>query len=662
MFIRYHLFYYAIACLLAVMGHYFHVIFYMFLLGYLLWILRHNGLRIFIVMIAFVIVVLRPMLLQQEDIEQIEGRVIKTSEKYCYVKTDIGIFKLYYDEKLNYNDEIGAAIELLEMNENTNDNAFNEKLYLYGQNVFYKGQITQLNQKEHHNSFYQWLENHFSSNTDINDYQRLFLLGERSADIQDDYQQLSQLSLVHLFALSGMHIHILCILLKKIFGIIFNQKLAAWLSYLCIGIYVFSIPMQISLYRAFFVLVLYEIFKKWFHELDVLSFLVIVSLIYNPYIIYNISFVFSYFIYFIVILTKRLPHSSMLIYLASVPIVLTLNYQIPLTAFLVGYIMTPFIELLYCLCCFSVFIPFVEMMLEGCIHILKLMIDFLQYLDAFWILSKPTLSFIIMFYILYFKMLYQLELKKKIDPYISMMIAFFIMFSFYSQYKIYGEVTMIDVGQGDCTLIRLPMNQGNILIDTGGNKDFDLATKTIIPYLKSIGIHRLDFVYISHGDFDHCGALESLQDNFHVGKVIEDYEEYREIGMAKVRMLKPEHVYTDINDQSLIMEVELMDCSLLFMGDASAEVENDLKNKYQSLDIDILKVSHHGSKTSSSPQLFEFIKPDIAMIGVKLNNMYHHPSSEVIERLNRKGIKILRTDEDGMFHIRFYGKSRYIFR
>lgn len=166
MFIRYHLFYYAIACLLAVMGHYFHVIFYMFLLGYLLWILRHNGFKIFIVMIAFVIVVLRPMLLQQENVEQIEGRVIKTSEKYCYVKTDIGIFKLYYDEKLNYNDEISAAIELLEMNENTNDNAFNEKLYLYGQNVFYKGQITQLNQKEHHNSFYQWLENHFSSNTD----------------------------------------------------------------------------------------------------------------------------------------------------------------------------------------------------------------------------------------------------------------------------------------------------------------------------------------------------------------------------------------------------------------------------------------------------------------------------------------------------------------
>lgn len=75
-----------------------------------------------------------------------------------------------------------------------------------------------------------------------------------------------------------------------------------------------------------------------------------------------------------------------------------------------------------------------------------------------------------------------------------------------------------------------------------------------------------------------------------------------------------------------------------------------------------MKVSHHGSATATSPAFLSTVHPDIAMIGVKKNNMYHHPSTQVIERLERKGITILRTDQDGMFHIRFYGKERYILR
>ena len=125
-------------------------------------------------------------------------------------------------------------------------------------------------------------------------------------------------------------------------------------------------------------------------------------------------------------------------------------------------------------------------------------------------------------------------------------------------------------------------------------------------------------------------------------------------------MLNTGEQYTENNDCSLIMKVDLPNMSLLFMGDASFQVEIDLKKKYKHLDIDVLKVSHHGSQTSSSTDLFEMISPSIAMIGVKKNNVYHHPSKVVIDRLERKKVNILRTDLDGMFHIRFYGKERYI--
>lgn len=662
MLIRYRLFYYALGCLLMVMGLYFHSLFLFFFIVYMIWLYHKLSGYHLLVLIIIAAIILIPHSSISELPSTVHGHVVKSSEKYCYLKTEMGTVKLYHEHNLKYGDYIVATITPLEMNENTNDYAFCEKTYLYSQKIFYKARIDTMISCRSTFSLYQWIEEKMSSYQDVQDYQRLFLFGERTADIQEDYQQLSQFSLVHLFALSGMHVHILFLIFQRILNLVFKQKPAMWLSLLCLAIYIFSIPMQISLYRAFFVLLLYRLFHRWFHELDILSFLVIVSLIYNPYIIYNISFIFSYFIYFVLLLTRKLSYSWILIYISTIPIVLSMNHQIPLLAMIVGYIIIPFIELFYCLCCFSIVFPFVERGLFLCIELLRMILRFLEYTQSYFIFSKPSLSFVIMFYILFFLMIYRLELKKQISKIISIMIALLISFSFYSQYKIYGEITMIDVGQGDCTFIRLPMNEGNVLIDTGGQKDYDLATQTIIPYLKAIGIHELDYVYISHDDYDHCGALESLKDNFLVKKVINEYEEYRKIGCMEVEMLKSDKIYQDSNDQSLVMKVKIADMSLLFTGDISEEVERDLLDKYGKLDIDILKVSHHGSKTSSSASLFRMIQPTIAMIGVKKNNIYHHPSSTVIERLKRKNITILRTDQDGMFHIRFYGKSRYIFR
>ena len=662
MLIRYHIFYYAVSCLLVVIGVYYHELSFLFLFGFMFYLYKRFGIRYVIVAILLSIIVVIPRDGIQELPHSITGQVIKTSDKYCYVRFHEGVMKLYHEEDIRYGDTVQFTFKILDMSENTNDNAFNEKLYLYSQKIFYKGKLKQLSVKNSTYSLYQWIEDHLSSEKDVSNYQRLFLLGERTEDIQNEYQQLSQLSLIHLFALSGMHVHILYMMLKKGLGICVHQKYAKWLAYVFIGIYVFSIPINISLYRAFFVMVLYEIMKKWLNQLDVLSLLVIVSLLYNPYIIYNISFIFSYFIYFIVLVTKHIKSSALMIYLSGLPIILTLNYQIPLVAFVVGNILTPFIEAFYCFCCLSIIIPVFLLPLSLCIQWLQSIMIFVERINQFIVFSKPSFSFIIMYYILYFMILYRIEQHKSIQINISIMIALLVTFSFYSQYKLYAEVTMIDVGQGDCTLIRLPMNQGNILIDTGGNKDYDLATQTIIPYLKSIGIQKLDYVYISHSDFDHCGALESLIEHFHVDQVIDRYEEERIIGCMKVKMFKSNKIYFDNNDQSLIMLVELFENRILFTGDASSQVEEDLRKQYRNLNVDILKISHHGSKTATSASLLQMIQPDIAMIGVRKNNMYHHPSSEVIERLQRKQITILRTDEDGMFHIRFYGKSRYILK
>ena len=661
MFIRYHLFYYAIAALLIVLGRYFHSLFYIFFFIYILWLAYRLNHKHVLMALFMSLLMLCPHEYQSLD-EHIQGKVVAVKESYCFVQTKQGKVKLLCQNTFEYGDLIDVQVQFVDMNENSNDYAFHEKHYLWGQNVFYKAQLMQVYSKTSNFSLYHWIESHLSFDNTLRDYQRLFLLGERSPVIEDDYQALSQLSLIHLFALSGMHVHILLIILQNLFKFIFSKRISRILSFLCIGFYIFHIPMNISLYRAFFCLLLHDVFCHWFHELDVLSFLTIVFLLYNPYYIYNISFVFSFFIYFIVILTKKLPNSSFLIYLSSIPIILTIHYQIPLMSYLASLFLTPFIELFYTLCCFSLFFSFIEVPLHYMTIILSFIIQFCQNMNHYFLFSKPSLSFIILFYSVFFHLLYQLELKRSIQKDICLIMSLLISFSFYSHYKIYGEVTMIDVGQGDCTLIRLPMNQGNILIDTGGHASYDIATSTIIPYLYSIGVDHLDQVYISHDDFDHCGALDSLLKHFDVRNVVRDFEDYRRIGCMDIYMLKNNRVYLDSNDQSLIMYIKLESMNILMTGDASSRIEEDLYRQFHHLDVDVLKVSHHGSNTASSTTLFKMIEPQIAMIGVKKNNLYHHPSLEVIDRLERKGVTILRTDMDGMFHIRFYGKERYILR
>lgn len=661
MLISYHLFYYALAGLLVVLGRYFHFLFYLFFLLYMVWIIYRLNYRHVMIALLVSMLMFYPHSHQSLD-EHIQGKVVAVKDSYCFVQTKQGKVKLLCQNTFEYGDLIDVQVLFVDMNKNSNDHAFCEMYYLWGQNVFYKAQLVEIYSKTSHYSLYHWIEDHLSHDTLLSDYQRLFLLGERSASIEDDYQSLSQLSLIHLFALSGMHVHLLLTILQSILNCIFPKKMSHFLSLGCIGFYIFHIPMNISLYRAFLCLLLYDLLHRWFHELDILSLLIICCLIYNPYLIYNTSFVFSFFIYFIVILTKKLPYSSFLIYLSSIPLIMFLQYQIPLMSYLASLFLTPFIELFYTLCFLSLFLSFLELPLCYITQLFLLIIQFCQKINQYFLFSKPTLSFMILFYYVFFHLLYQLELKRSIQKDICLIISLLIAFSFYSHYKIYGEVTMIDVGQGDCTFIRLPMNQGNILIDTGGNISYDLATSTIIPYLRSIGIGHLDYVYISHDDFDHCGALDSLVEHFDVKHVIKDYEEYRCIGSMEIYMLKSDHIYLDSNDQSLIMYIKLKSMNLLFMGDASYQVEEDLYRIYHHLDVDVLKVSHHGSQTATSSILFQMIEPQIAMIGVKENNLYHHPSLEVIDRLERKGVTILRTDMDGMFHIRFYGKERYILR
>ena len=236
-------------------------------------------------------------------------------------------------------------------------------------------------------------------------------------------------------------------------------------------------------------------------------------------------------------------------------------------------------------------------------------------------------------------------------------------------------IDFIDVGQGDSTIIR--MNHKTIIIDTGGNpkKEGLITTSIIKPYLKSKGINKIQTLIITHGDFDHMGEAINLVENLKVEKVIFNCGNYNYLEKELIKALNKKkikyyscikelnidnnklyflqtNIYDNENDNSNVIYTELNGYKYMFMGDASVTTEKEILSKYNLSNIDVLKVGHHGSRTSSSKEFINEINPKYSIISVGKNNRYGHPNKEALNNLNNS--KIYRTDRDGsiMFKIR----------
>lgn len=243
-------------------------------------------------------------------------------------------------------------------------------------------------------------------------------------------------------------------------------------------------------------------------------------------------------------------------------------------------------------------------------------------------------------------------------------------------------MTMIDVGQGDSILIKFPNNNGNVLLDTGGNFLKKDAINKLISYFKSSGIKDIDYLIISHGDYDHMGEAINLIENFKIDNVIFNCGEFNELEIKLISILKnkniPYHlcikelnidnyklkflntdIYDDENTNSSVIYLNYNDYKFLFMGDASKEREEDILEKYNLKDVDFLKAGHHGSNTSSSEKFINSINPKYSLISVGKNNRYGHPKESVLDTLSNS--KIYRTDIDGSIEIKL-NKNGYKFR
>ena len=250
------------------------------------------------------------------------------------------------------------------------------------------------------------------------------------------------------------------------------------------------------------------------------------------------------------------------------------------------------------------------------------------------------------------------------------------------------EINFIDVGQGDSTLIRV--SNKTILIDGGGSsygETFDVGEQTLFPYLLDRGINTIDYVIVSHFDSDHCQGLNFIMENMKVKNAIisdlgQESNEYNtflslakkqntnlvyvkmgdiiKIGKATIKILFPDNepiTDNEKNNNAMVFKFLWKNISILFTGDIEEKAENKILNLYsdnlEELKSTILKVAHHGSKTSTTKEFLEAVKPQIALIGVGEDNNFGHPNSGVIERLESIGCEIYRTDKYGEISIKF---------
>lgn len=260
-----------------------------------------------------------------------------------------------------------------------------------------------------------------------------------------------------------------------------------------------------------------------------------------------------------------------------------------------------------------------------------------------------------------------------------------------------GKITFIDIGQGDSILIELPWRKGVFLIDTGGRavfgkkeqwrerkNTFSLAKDVTMPLLRSKGITKLNGLFLTHGDMDHTGEAEALMENMSIEKVyipkgfikdesdrdiIQKAEEMKmeiialqdgdklNLGEQPIYVLSPAEKAETKNDGSLVLYTVLGGKSWLFTGDLEKLGEQKLLQHYPELHADYLKAGHHGSKGSSSEEFLDRLRPEAAIISAGENNRYHHPHTETLKRLEKRSIKVYRTDKMGAIQYQFTGKD-----
>ena len=525
-------------------------------------------------------------------------------------------------------------------------------------------------------------------------------IGDKSNLDKEVIEEYRNASLSHVLAISGAHFSYIILCLKLLNKKLKRKRLGQAITLIGILFFIELTNATPSVIRAGIMAIMPVVASIMHRKNDfwtTLCFSILVQFINNPYVVFDIGFQLSYGgVIGIVCFYEKIKR---MIKLRIISVCLSANVIIiPIMMYQFQTISFSFI-----------FSNFLATILLGPIVILGFLSVIFRLKIIFWILNlflflfqknaeicasipfaklyiiRPTLISMAIYYLVIFR---KLNIKKIIASLILTTIVFNLNYEcIFANLKDEMLLNFVDVRQGDCCLIRYAGK--NILIDSGGSDDnYDVGKNILLPYLLTKKITKIDYAFVSHMDSDHCKGLFYVAEHLRIENIIIGLqaEEYPNLKMIKeianrrnikIQMLQAgniininkikitviwpirESMITEngINNNSLVFRIDFKNNSFLFTGDIEKVAEEKILETYKYnlkvLDVDVLKVGHHGSKTSSIDNFIFATTPIIALIGVAKNNKYGHPASTTIEKLNKLKCKIYRTDKMGEIKLTF---------
>lgn len=524
------------------------------------------------------------------------------------------------------------------------------------------------------------------------------IVGDRShisSEVEDNFKKAN---LMYMLAISGAHFSYVILIATFISNRLQHKRLGQLIQIIAIIFFMNLTGNTASVVRAGIMSILLigsSICKRQNDSLNNIAISAIIQIINNPYIIFDSGFMLSYSgVLGIILFYKKISEH---IHFKSIALTISANiFIIPIMIYNFHTISGSFIISNICaswLLGIIIILEFISLCIP--IKLLYMILDLLIMMlrkiaeicanipFAQMYVPRYAIFFVIIIYILIFCR--KLKCRKYVYSFLTIGVSILLIVNFTDVYQDRLRINFIDVGQGDSCLIRYKGT--NIMIDSGGslskNKDgksYDIGENVLNNYLLNRGITRLDYIMASHFDEDHSQGFVFLLKNMKVKNVIISeqyktssiYEQFKQICKKQniqiiyvksgdeirikdlaFKILHPKSKENQIsenplNNNAIVCMVKYKNRRILFTGDIEKVAENEMVKEYTNgLKADILKVGHHGSKTSTTKEFLDLINPSVALIGVGQNNKFGHPNEDVIKRLEEKNIQIYRTDEMG---------------
>ena len=539
------------------------------------------------------------------------GMVVEVKENYFLFQSH---FEKYYIYEENTDKEIGDFLtikaEPSEYKVTTYESQFDFGAYLRD-----KGVKRSLNLKDYETSFKNPIRIHqrkqrFLSQLDDDAKGLVNALIFNEKDYSSTaVKQFDELNLMYLLSVSGIYLHVLFASTTYLFGLFTSKKVSQAIPILLFSPLAFYSFPRISILRIFSIALLKYInehfLKKRFSYLTLLSSLALFFLIIDFHLVYQEAFYIGFSLSLLGVFLrtgiravsskKRKIYLSLSSYLFLLPIMCSNQGKLHLLSFPFQLMISPLILFIIIISLIAIIrIPLTGLINSSSGLLIGISKSLLKIDLALPI--KVNSWFFLIYYASILLILYLLESQRiRHLRNVALALASFLIISMIPINIPNNVVYFINVGQGDSILIR--NHNKTVLLDTGGNKKFDMATETLIPFFNKIGVNHIDLLITSHDDFDHSGAVNSLLENFKVKTYLHNREDFP-YKIGDIYLENINFYNGDENDSSRVFLLDFMHKKWMLTGDASTETEKYILDSGINVDCDILKVGHQGSKTS----------------------------------------------------------------